>query len=203
MPGATLTIEKGVEVHVWPNVRILVLGNLKAEGTYWEPIRFKPINVTEYVKGRDTIMERHKRSNHHCSFIRSKNLCRYQTKRQIKWYGKDAINQYFPSLNRYNSYYQQFGIRLNGTKPTIGFLEFYNATTNEWIPSCDRAFTIRNAQVVCRELGFKSFNVYEWLTPRWDYNPKLTIPKNYVTPRQCTGEELKFDHCPLRMSNNL
>ncbi|EJW86371.1 hypothetical protein WUBG_02716 [Wuchereria bancrofti] len=58
-------------------------------------------------------------------------------------------------------------------------------------------------QVVCRELGFKSFNVYEWLTPRWDYNPKLTIPKNYVTPRQCTGEELKFDHCPLRMSNNL
>uniref|UniRef100_A0A1I8EUW4 Uncharacterized protein n=1 Tax=Wuchereria bancrofti TaxID=6293 RepID=A0A1I8EUW4_WUCBA len=85
MPGATLTIEKGVEVHVWPNVRILVLGNLKAEGTYWEPIRFKPINVTEYVKGRDTIMARHKRSNHHCSFIRSKNLCRYQTKRQIKW----------------------------------------------------------------------------------------------------------------------
>ncbi|VDN88624.1 unnamed protein product [Brugia pahangi] len=72
-------------VHVWPNVRILVLGNLRAEGTYWEPIRFKPINVTEYAKERDTITSRHKRSNQHCSFIQSNNLCHYQTKRQIKW----------------------------------------------------------------------------------------------------------------------
>lgn len=32
MPGATLTIEKGVEIHLYPNVRILVLGTLIAEG---------------------------------------------------------------------------------------------------------------------------------------------------------------------------
>ncbi|CAG9540523.1 unnamed protein product, partial [Cercopithifilaria johnstoni] len=201
MPGATLTIEKGVEVHVWPNVRILVLGNLKAEGTYWEPIRFKPINVTEYMEEHGAIVARHERSNH-CS-IQSNNLCRHQKKRQSESIGKDSINQYFPTINRYNSYYQQFVIRLNGTKPMIGFLEFYNATTNEWIPSCDRQFTIRNAQVVCRELGFSGANVYEWLTPRWNYNPKIIIRKNYVAPRQCIGIELKLEQCPIRMSNNL
>lgn len=62
--------------------------------------------------------------------------------------GQDSINQHFPSLNRHNPYYQQFRIRLNGTKQKNGFLEFFNATTNEWIPSCDREFTIRNAQVL-------------------------------------------------------
>ncbi|EJD75229.1 hypothetical protein LOAG_17579 [Loa loa] len=113
------------------------------------------------------------------------------------------FNEHFPSLNRHNPYYQHFTIRLNGTKPTIGFLEFYNATINQWIPSCDREFTLRNAQVVCRELGFDSANVYEWLTPRWNYNPKIILSKSYVTPRQCMGMELKLDHCPVRMSNNL
>lgn len=58
-------------------------------------------------------------------------------------------------------------------------------------------------QVVCRELGFDSANVYEWLTPRWDYNPKIIIRKNYVAPRQCIGMELKLEQCPIRMSYNL
>ena len=61
MPGATLYIEKGVEVHVWPNVRILVLGELIADGTYWQPIRFKPINITEYDEIRSKIGTRYKR----------------------------------------------------------------------------------------------------------------------------------------------
>ena len=53
MPGATLTIEKGVEIHLYPNVRILVLGSLEAEGTFLEPIRFKPINITELADVND------------------------------------------------------------------------------------------------------------------------------------------------------
>ncbi|VDM92148.1 unnamed protein product [Litomosoides sigmodontis] len=202
MPGATLTIEKGVEVHVWPNVRILVLGNLKAEGTYWEPIRFKPINVTEYAEERGGIAARHKRLNR-CS-IQSENLCRHQRKRRSEHgIGGESASQHFPSLNRYNPYYQQLVVRLNGTKPTSGFLEFYNATTDKWMPSCDREFTVRNAQVICRELGFSSTNVYEWLTPRWDYNPKIVTRRSYVAPRQCIGMELKVEQCPVRMSNNL
>lgn len=71
------------QVHVWPNVRILVLGNLKADGTYWQPIRFKPINVTEYEETRGTIMTRYGRS------IRcprsSSNWCRFRAKRRSEW----------------------------------------------------------------------------------------------------------------------
>jgi hypothetical protein len=62
MPGATLTIERGVELHIWPNVRILVLGHIKAEGTYWEPIRFKPINTTELAEIRGLAGTRYRRS---------------------------------------------------------------------------------------------------------------------------------------------
>lgn len=62
MPGATLTIEKNVEVHVFPNVRILVLGDLVADGTLWQPIRFKPINVTENAEEQGKIATRYKRS---------------------------------------------------------------------------------------------------------------------------------------------
>ncbi len=62
MPGATLTIEAGVEVHIWPNVRILVLGQLIAEGTYWLPIRFKPINTTEYAEIHGRATSRYRRS---------------------------------------------------------------------------------------------------------------------------------------------
>ena len=62
MPGATLTIERNVEVHVWPNVRILVLGNLICDGTLWQPIRFKPINTTELAEERGKIGTRYKRS---------------------------------------------------------------------------------------------------------------------------------------------
>lgn len=70
--------------------------------------------------------------------------------------GEDSISDRFSSLNRHNPYYEQFALRLNGSKPTDGFLEFYNATTNEWIPSCDREFTLRNAQVSLPELIFSS-----------------------------------------------
>ncbi|VDM98808.1 unnamed protein product, partial [Thelazia callipaeda] len=204
MPGATLTIEKGVEIHVWPNVRILVLGNLKAEGTYWEPIRFKPINVTEYMEQRGDSNSLITNNNISVECMNGSDaLCRLKVKRQANWAGQDAIYHQFPSLNRNDPYYQSFEVRLNSTVPKVGFLEFFNITTGQWIPSCDREFTLRNAQVVCRELGFGDRNVYEWLTPRWDYNPKINILKTYVMPRQCSGTESRLDQCAVRLTDNL
>ena len=41
-----------------------------------------------------------------------------------------------------------------------GFLEIYNRTTMQWVPMCDTRFSERNAQVVCRQLGFSDLNVY-------------------------------------------
>lgn len=90
MPGATLTIEKNVEVHVWPNVRILVLGNLVANGNLWQPIRFKPINATEYDESRGRVPTRYRRSslnfkkntNRVYNFLKKTTLFRNRNRRQ-------------------------------------------------------------------------------------------------------------------------
>uniref|UniRef100_A0AC35U2L2 Beta_helix domain-containing protein n=1 Tax=Rhabditophanes sp. KR3021 TaxID=114890 RepID=A0AC35U2L2_9BILA len=200
MPGATLRIEKGVEVHIWPNVRILVLGNLIAEGTYWEPIRFKPINVTEYnqIKGRTPT--RYKR-NIETKLHQSEENYLFRMKRKSTI---DPIFAEFPSLRRHDPYHQKFDLHLdgNGSYPNAGFLNIFNSTTGESVPSCDRQFTVRNAQVVCRQLGLAVENVYHWVSERWNYNPKIKLVKTYMEPRECLGTEDRLDECLLRMSGN-
>ena len=214
MPGATLTIQKNVEVHVWPNVRILVLGNLVADATLWQPVRFLPINSTEALEEKGKIPTRYKRSilqplkrilkrpreriiSHefkHIKFIRKKRRAGY-----------DPVFLQFPTLRRDDPYFQTFTVSLtqNTSIPgRAGFLEIYNATSGEIVPSCDRQFTRRNAQVVCRELGFETQNVYHWLTPRWDYNPKIRLVKTYMEPRECLGTEQRLDKCNLRLTGN-
>ncbi|EYC44991.1 hypothetical protein Y032_0443g1557 [Ancylostoma ceylanicum] len=209
MPGATLWIEKGVEVHVWPNVRILVLGDLIADGTYWEPIRFKPINTTEFDEMRGKIGTRYKRSS---GFLRrykrsdiGLRVERWLRTRRANRARSDDVYYQFPQLYREDPYYQRFSVQLsaNSTIPgRAGFLQIYNATTGEVIPSCDRQFTVRNAQVVCRELGYETMNAYHWLTPRWDYNPQIRLVKTYVEPRECRGNEESLDRCNLRLTGN-
>ncbi|KAJ1365161.1 hypothetical protein KIN20_025391 [Parelaphostrongylus tenuis] len=200
MPGATLWIEKGVEVHVWPNVRILVLGDLIADGTYWEPIRFKPINMTEFDEMRGKIGTRYKRSlNYHRRYRQSDiglRVSRWLRSRRANRARPDEVYSKFPLLYRDDPYYQRFTVSLtnDSSRPgRAGFLQIYNATTGETISSCDRQFTIRNAQVVCRELGFETMNAYHWLTPRWDFNPHIHLVKTYVEPRECRGNEPSLD----------
>ncbi|CAL2046926.1 unnamed protein product [Caenorhabditis brenneri] len=359
MPGATLYIQENVEVHIWPNVRILVLGNLVARGSYWQPIRFKPINTTELaeIKGRiptefrkkrgivwgprgaesdglgpegawpkgavpegawpkgavpsqpkqpgkalqpdepkqpsqpsqpsqpekalhpegpsqpsqprkahkpgkpskveteepEWIDERPRLNNRPDSQPGQPNLPSqpeggayqpsqpsqpdkpnqpdqpdkpekahqpsrpdkpkkaYQptqptrTKRASDRSKPDLVYRDFPTLHRDDPYYQRFTVSLtaNGSDyGRSGFLQIYNKTIGETIPSCDRQFTIRNAQVVCRELGLETQNVYHWLTPRWDYNPQLRLIKTYMEPRECRGDEPSLDRCNLRLSGN-
>ncbi|KAK6754795.1 hypothetical protein RB195_013653 [Necator americanus] len=209
MPGATLWIEKGVEVHVWPNVRILVLGDLVADGTYWEPIRFKPINTTEYDEMRGKIGTRYKRQS---GFLRRHKrsdvglrIQKWLRTRRANRARSDDVYYQFPLLHREDPYYQRFSVQLtsNSTIPgRAGFLQIYNATTGEVIPSCDRQFTVRNAQVVCRELGFETMNAYHWITPRWEYNPQIRLVKTYVEPRECRGNEKSLDRCNLRLTGN-
>lgn len=148
MPGATLHIERGVEVHIWPGVEILVLGDIIADGTYWEPIRFKPINVTEFNQIRNKIGTRYKRSVVHPE---EKKFEKQRYKRVINRARADTVFQKFPALYRDDPYYQKFSASLtnNGSvKGRSGFLQIYNSTTGEYIASCDRQFTMRNAQVV-------------------------------------------------------
>uniref|UniRef100_A0A914EF37 SRCR domain-containing protein n=1 Tax=Acrobeloides nanus TaxID=290746 RepID=A0A914EF37_9BILA len=212
MPGATLTIERNVEVHVWPNVRILVLGNLICDGTLWQPIRFKPINTTELAEERGKIGTRYKRSvlyrRRNKKLNPDYNFVQFVKERKKRAYraGYDPVYRQFPTLRRNDPYFQQFSVSLtkNSTIPgRAGFLQIYNATSGETVPSCDRQFTIRNAQVVCRELGLETQNVYHWITPRYDYNPLTHVLKNgYMEPRECIGTEPKLDKCGLRLTGN-
>ncbi|KRY48455.1 HHIP-like protein 1, partial [Trichinella britovi] len=177
MPGATLTIEPGVEVHIYPNVRILVLGTLIAQGTFWDPIRLKPINLTDIQRPK-------------------------QPTSATRW-RRDAIYRMFPLLKRYDSFYQKFDVHLTDSlDPSLGFLEIKNMTTGELVPVCDRQFTRRNAEVVCRELGMETRNVHVRIGPRWNYNPKLKIVKSYPEPRQCYGHEGRLSDCALRLSSD-
>jgi hypothetical protein len=69
-----------------------------------------------------------------------------------------------------------------------GFLEYYNHTTLQWVPLCDDRFTERNAQVVCRELGFDSLNVYMDRGTRVEYHPNsLSRIWSWPEPFQCIG----------------
>ncbi|GMS79584.1 hypothetical protein PENTCL1PPCAC_1759, partial [Pristionchus entomophagus] len=242
MPGATLTIENGVEIHVWPNIRILVLGNLIANGTYYDPIRIKPINTTEYDEIKGRIGSRYKRSaqmdeNIEGSwlegggpFIREYEMPRRETRSTTRTRNRrsdveqrvmeylrrkraafdrkraDLVYKEFPVLKRDDPYYQTFDIRLNTANstrgPRAGFVEALNATTGEVIPLCDRQFTLRNAMVVCRQLGMETQAAQHWITPQWPYDPRLRLVKTYVEPRECRGDETRLDECPLRLTGN-
>jgi len=58
----------------------------------------------------------------------------------------------------------------------------------QWVPLCDDRFTERNAQVVCRELGFDALNVYLDHGTRVEYHPNsLSRIWSWPEPLQCIG----------------
>ncbi|XP_031833217.2 C-type lectin domain-containing protein bark beetle [Nomia melanderi] len=85
-----------------------------------------------------------------------------------------------------------------------GFLEFFNKTTLQWIPLCDTRFTERNAQVVCRQLGHDSLNVYVSYDHRYELHPGSLIRVwSWPEPLQCTGKEEKLEDCQIRLNGQL
>lgn len=80
------------------------------------------------------------------------------------------------------------GMNCSGSVSHEGFLEFWNTTTLQWVPLCDSRFSERNAQVVCRQLGFEHYSA--WV----DHGPRLEFDRNslsriwsYPEPLQCSG----------------
>ncbi|XP_055547714.1 protein bark beetle isoform X2 [Wyeomyia smithii] len=85
-----------------------------------------------------------------------------------------------------------------------GFLEYYNHTTLQWIPICDRRFTERNAQVVCRELGYDPLDVFIGHDRRIEFHTNsLTRIWTWVEPMECHGDELRLEECPERLNGQL
>uniref|UniRef100_T1GGG9 SRCR domain-containing protein n=1 Tax=Megaselia scalaris TaxID=36166 RepID=T1GGG9_MEGSC len=85
-----------------------------------------------------------------------------------------------------------------------GFLEFFNHTTLQWVPICDHRFTERNAQVVCRELGYDPLDVYYSFDHRLEFHTNsLTRIWSWVQPLECRGDETRFEFCPERLNGQL
>ncbi|XP_055386247.1 protein bark beetle [Condylostylus longicornis] len=174
MPDATLSINHGVVMEFSPNVGILVLGTLRAVGF------------------RDSeIIMRAARSNQSM-----------------------ALNRFERSIEAFENLRQYDSIRLctgrncssseNEDDKYEGFLEYFNHTTRQWVPICDRRFTERNAQVVCRELGFDPINIYYSHDRRIEFHTNsLTRIWSWVEPMECHGGESRFELCPERLNGQL
>lgn len=82
-----------------------------------------------------------------------------------------------------------------------GFLEIYNSTTEQWVPVCDKRFTERNAQVVCKELGYNILNIHLAFGPRLEMGPTQTSRiRSWPHPLECVGTEKSLSDCEYRLN---
>ncbi|XP_046962256.1 protein bark beetle [Vanessa cardui] len=187
MPDVTLTINPGVVMEFAPNVGILVMGTLNAIGHGQLPIIMKPMLYTSEVEGnriekRDVgqyspAHRKHKRQLETMTLLNSIRLCT----------GRNC------SINDNHN-----------ERTNEGFLEYYNKTTLQWVPMCDNRFTERNAQVVCRALGFDPINVFFAHDRRVEYHSSsLSRIWSWPEPLQCVGTEDRYEDCPIRLNGQL
>ncbi|KAF5303544.1 hypothetical protein FQR65_LT08145 [Abscondita terminalis] len=171
MPKTTLTIEAGVTMEFSPNVGILVLGTLKAEGMKGFEITMKPVSKSGnlIVPTED---RRIKRQLENFVMLDSIRLCQ----------GRNCLED-------------------KEEIPHEGFLEYFNKTTLQWVPMCDPRFTERNAQVVCRELGFDPLTAYFSYDIRIEYHSNsLSRIWSWPEPLECKGTESAYEDCPIRLN---
>ncbi|CAG9761945.1 unnamed protein product [Ceutorhynchus assimilis] len=171
MPNVTLTIHPGVTMEFAPNIGILVLGTLHAEGIEGKEIVMRPIRETGNL-----LMEK----------------APQREKRELELMGQESIRL---CKNRDCTLEDEWNI------PYEGFLEWFNQTTLQWIPMCDSRFTERNAQVVCRDLGFDPLHAFFDFDVRIDFHSNsLTRIWTWPEPLQCRGSEKRYEDCPIRLN---
>ncbi|XP_048517043.1 protein bark beetle isoform X2 [Dendroctonus ponderosae] len=171
LPNVTMTIQPGVTMEFAPNIGILVLGTLRAEGTEGNEITMRPLRES----GNLLMPEEPKR-----------------LKRQLELIGQESIRL---CKNRDCTLEDEW------STPYEGFLEWFNQTTLQWIPMCDSRFTERNAQVVCRDLGFDPLHAFFDFDVRIDFHSNsLSRIWTWPEPLQCKGTEKRYEDCPIRLN---
>lgn len=186
MPDVTLIINPGVVMEFAPNVGILVMGILQAAGHIQLPIVMRPITTASNVE-----ISRKEREVGLYSSIH------HQYRRQLESF--TLPNSIRLCTGRNCSINDNIAEKRNE-----GFLEYYNKTTLQWVPMCDNRFTERNAQVVCRELGFDPINVFFAHDRRVEYHSNsLSRIWSWPEPLQCVGTENRYDDCPIRLNGQL
>lgn len=192
MPDVTLTIRPGVQMEFAPNVGILVLGTLMARGFRDGEIVMRPqdgLHANELPLQKLSIqLPAHRIEKRGVS----EPLINYDSIRLCTERNCTDVNSDADADRRRTRAHHE------------GFLEFFNHTTLQWVPICDRRFTERNAQVVCRELGYDPLNVFVGHDKRIEFHTNsLTRIWSWVQPLECTGAETHFGDCPERLNGQL
>ncbi|OWR46233.1 Neurotrypsin [Danaus plexippus plexippus] len=186
MPEVTLTISPGVVLEFAPNVGILVLGTLRAIGHSQLPILMKPMSSSSKIETNriERDVSQYYTSHH-------------KNKRQLEMLTTTESIRLCTGRNCSMS-------DDNHKTNNEGFLEYYNRTTLQWVPMCDNRFTERNAQVVCRELGFDPINIFFAHDYRVEYHSNsLSRIWSWPEPLQCVGTEDRYEDCPIRLNGQL
>ncbi|KAG6445644.1 protein bark beetle isoform X2 [Manduca sexta] len=187
MPDVTLTIHPGVILEFPPNVGILVMGLLEAVGHIQLPIIMRPISTAANIEmNRKDKREVGQYSQYHHKQRRQLELLSLPNSIRLCTGRNCSISDNISERNH------------------EGFLEYYNKTTLQWVPMCDNRFTERNAQVVCRELGFDPINVFFAHDRRVEYHSNsLSRIWSWPEPLQCVGTEDRYEDCPIRLNGQL
>ncbi|KAJ8986059.1 hypothetical protein NQ317_003352 [Molorchus minor] len=175
MPNVTVTVYPNVIMEFTPNIGILVLGSLNARGYLGNEIVMRSASRTASLEAHAILEDTNVRD-----------------KRDIETFFGDESIRLCKS--------QSCAENQNGLL-SEGFLEYFNKTTLQWIPMCDSRFTERNAQVVCRELGFNPLNAFFDFGVRIDFHSNsLSRIWTWPEPLQCKGTETKYEDCPIRLN---
>lgn len=187
MPNVTLHINPGVVMEFAPNVGILVMGNLQARGHGQLPIVMRPMTLPANVEV-NRIQKREIGQYHGDHHKNKRQLENLQVRESIRLCSGRNCTISDTIIEKTNE----------------GFLEYYNKTTLQWVPMCDNRFTERNAQVVCRELGFDPINIFFAYDLRVEYHSNsLSRIWSWPEPLQCVGTENRYEDCPIRLNGQL
>ncbi|KAI1309118.1 Protein bark beetle [Halotydeus destructor] len=181
MPGAALVIEADVVLEFYPSVGLLVLGEMTIAGYDSKPVIMRPVSLIDLEtrfkrQAGDTsqngVSERKRSEANELTNVR---MC--ITESCSEWNENGSV------------------------KPRDGFLEVYNSTTLQWMAVCDERFTERNAQVVCRQLGYSSINAHLRRGSRYDVGPTMMSRVRYwPEPMECDGRENFVSECKVRLN---
>ena len=140
----------------YPNVGILVLGDLKASGTQESLIKMRPV----------------RKANNRMPYYSSM----FSNNRRAAAASSSNQNPYTNYVRHSNSSKQ---LRFfSGLNENEGFLQVYNQTLRAWTMVCDQQFTLQTAAIVCTQMGLehrnplvKSLRYYQfevWTQPVWN-----------------------------------
>lgn len=163
----------------YPNVGILVLGELDAVGSPNDPIIMKPIEKDIDVLTVTRLNKRETIPNEEKKFSKYTDLTNIRLCKSV------YCDEWLPDASNRD-----------------GFLEIYNQTTLQWIPICDRTFTERNAETVCHQLGYSTLNVHLKYGKRLNMDlASVSRVQHWPQSLECSGKENKISECNIRMSS--